>query len=507
MKNTQHHIPLSRRARWAACLVVAAMAVTAGAQPGARDVEAPQLKPGDGFDEQVALPKTDFGDLDPSAPLAIARWDVVPHQTVREGFEIGVVAFHISGIDRVEFSADGGPWTAVDRPTPNPRTGVTEYWVRLGAHERDGKPIEVRAVAYPKKGFPRLLAGPMTKGLARGEYSLQLFPEQVQTPAPLRVDSPDALAEAFAAAPDGGEIHLAPGEYDFTELNRDRDDQRWLTIRPQPGVERGKVVIRPSERRNIPVNGQRVRWVDVTLDVSRILRLVTPRGAELWFDRCEWFDSNGWEAEYDPYYPVTHPETIVYLTDGYIHDTIYAAVNLHLVRGCKLHRISGDAFINNGCVLKCEVDTLDGSVRKHHSDLFQYWASKDDRVLENRIVYGVKATNVWSQQFFMRTGGGAEYRDFAFVDIAVEMIPNRGRPIFKSQLYCNHQHVIFRNVQTELDLLLRVPGKARQGEGYQATHVVFDRCSLPGRTLQMLTTGKPAGVVLIECRQSGREQR
>ncbi|MCH7579567.1 MAG: hypothetical protein IIB22_04935, partial [Chloroflexi bacterium] len=89
----------------------------------------------------------------------IAHWDVVPYQTFNGDFEIGVVAFHINGIDRVEFSAEGGSWTPVSEMTLNSRTNVWEYWAVLNAEAFDDGPVEVRAIAYPKDaGEPRLLS-------------------------------------------------------------------------------------------------------------------------------------------------------------------------------------------------------------------------------------------------------------------------------------------------------------------------------------------------------------
>ena len=61
---------------------------------------------------------------------AISRWDVVPYQVFGGTFEIGVVAFHMIGIDRVEFSVEGGPWQAVNEMALNPRTGIKEYWTQ-----------------------------------------------------------------------------------------------------------------------------------------------------------------------------------------------------------------------------------------------------------------------------------------------------------------------------------------------------------------------------------------
>jgi hypothetical protein len=84
---------------------------------------------------------------------AIARWDVVPYQTFTSDFNVGVVAFHMNGIDRVDFSCNGGPWVTVREMQLNPQTNVWEYTARLRAADfaADG-PAEVRAIAYPVTG-------------------------------------------------------------------------------------------------------------------------------------------------------------------------------------------------------------------------------------------------------------------------------------------------------------------------------------------------------------------
>jgi hypothetical protein len=100
------------------------------------------------------------GDADAESseagPRAIARWDTVPYQTIDDKLAVGVLAFHIDGIDRVELSCNGGPWLPVREMSLNPQTGVAEYWAMLSATDfpEDG-PIEVRATAYPREGRGR----------------------------------------------------------------------------------------------------------------------------------------------------------------------------------------------------------------------------------------------------------------------------------------------------------------------------------------------------------------
>src|SRR6185295_19403114 len=65
------------------------------------------LPSGQGFAGATSQPAT-VGTGAGSNCMAIARWDVVPMQTVSSPMPIGVVAFHINGIDRVEFSLNGG---------------------------------------------------------------------------------------------------------------------------------------------------------------------------------------------------------------------------------------------------------------------------------------------------------------------------------------------------------------------------------------------------------------
>src|SRR4051794_25351624 len=73
-----------------------------------------------------ATPVTTVGDPSSAgqACQAIARWDVVPSQPSTADLPGGVVAFHTAGIDRVEFSVDGGPVATVRNMTLNPVSGA-----------------------------------------------------------------------------------------------------------------------------------------------------------------------------------------------------------------------------------------------------------------------------------------------------------------------------------------------------------------------------------------------
>jgi hypothetical protein len=119
---------------------------------------------------------------------AIARWNYVPHQlhTKADGpFNVGLLAHHIYGIEKVEFSVHGGPWFPVFTPTFNPQSETLEYWIEIDPAELpefpiDGSPagianysnkkdFEIRAIIYPKVGRCRVLGGP------RSEYATVAF--------------------------------------------------------------------------------------------------------------------------------------------------------------------------------------------------------------------------------------------------------------------------------------------------------------------------------------------
>jgi len=135
---------------------------------------------GAGFDGPTPTPAPVGSPAMPGhGAKAIARWNVTPYQTVDEPFEVGVVAFHINGIDRVEFSLSGGPWVEASEMAFNPRTGTSEYWVTLDPSRAPDGFHEVRARVIPAgAGTPRLLAGPHDMSdddvRIRGEHSMFL---------------------------------------------------------------------------------------------------------------------------------------------------------------------------------------------------------------------------------------------------------------------------------------------------------------------------------------------
>lgn len=188
-------------------------------ESGANRPATPTLKPGNGWEQNTPRPAAVGSPQHPGfAYPAIAQWAVVPHQVFSDNFTIGTAAFHSYGIDRVDFSVNGGPWVSIDTMKLNPRTKASEYFVNLNAANfKDGK-IVVRAIAYPKHGIPRVLE------------DLELF----------------ANASGTLQFP---VIELDAGSHELTGLSAlTPKENGWLTIRPKPGVAKEDCVITQIDR-------------------------------------------------------------------------------------------------------------------------------------------------------------------------------------------------------------------------------------------------------------------
>ncbi|MDI9403913.1 MAG: hypothetical protein QM516_08575, partial [Limnohabitans sp.] len=123
------------------------------------------VRAGTGFGGMTAVPNALGAPSDPlSDELPIARWVDVPFQ-VRSGLcEIGVTAFHANGIDRVEFSLNGGPWIAVTSPSQSAAFGIDCFRAQVDMNSLEPNATgEVRALVYPKtSGQPVVLQNAAT---------------------------------------------------------------------------------------------------------------------------------------------------------------------------------------------------------------------------------------------------------------------------------------------------------------------------------------------------------
>jgi len=418
----------------------------------------PTLQPGTGF--TGATPQPDPIGEGPGADCkAIARWDVVPFQTFDGIFEIGVVAFHINGIDTVEFSLEGGPWTpAIPVMTENPRTGVKEYWVKLDASLLPDGPCEVRAIAYPTVGIPRVLGGGLNPSSSElGEYSLFMnsnanhtLPEIAKYVSPTGNDaagdgsSSNPFASIMKAAhaigvqgggkADGGIVYLLPGDHVFgtyTFALMTTNSSRWVTLRPAPGFTRNDVRIVASGNGGLRL--PLVHLEDLTVTAALAAAGEAPK---VWADNClftgaspaeniSWLSSTSWKGG-------------IFVTNSVFTNTLRAVSSYELTRNVACDYIGGDAFKNPFLVLNCEVRNIISAGTDTHRDAMQFYGSNFENIIVQRFV-AVENNN--SQVFFARRDLAQDgvFTNSAFVDSQFRSVTS------KSQWGQAANHVLFWN--------------------------------------------------------------
>ena len=386
------------------------------------------LTPGSGWTGPTAEPGA-VGSGPGVDAKCITRWDVVPYQEFDGDFEVGVVAFHINGIDRVEFSVDDGPWKSIDADDHdlNPRTGVYEFWVVLRESKfASAGAIEVRATAYPEVGEPRLLP------------SLFLYCDPTRSITPIvKYASPTGsdstgdgsqgnpyqtmwrAAKAIsdqAGSADGGVVYLEAGNYSygppgFPAINT---QDRWVTFKPAPGVAKSAVVVNNSS--NPGLKTKLVRLDGIT--VSKLLYADSSLEDYLWVDSCDvkgggqetsvhavgWF--TGWTDEY--------------FTGCTVSDNQLGPQNASMVRQTTIERIGEDALGGAGLVIDCVVDDIDrGSQGSWHPDVYDFW---NPAFTDNIIIYGLKVTNAQGQGIYGGHGNGS-VNNSAIINVLMEIGP------------------------------------------------------------------------------------
>jgi hypothetical protein len=424
-----------------------AIALSNGANSGGSTVsdEGITAPAGSGFEGPTAEPEAQGTAGEPGFDArAIARWDFVPHQTFSEPFNVGVVAFHSYGIDRVEFSVNGGPWTAVREMTLNPDSGVVEYWVRVDPSQLPTGEAEIRAIVYPTTGQCRVLGGEMTgAGEARGEYGMNFVADSTGTlPRVERFVSPDgsdasgdgsrenpfatmmraakSIAQASGGKADGGRILLLPGEHNFgtyTYSLLTTVSDRWLEIAPAPGVAASEAPIVSASTGGLRIPLVRFRGVEFRPS-GGTNGLILGAGSgprSVWVDGCsligcgkqlssDWM--NGWD--------------FMYSTDCFLTNCRNGMRGAELVRDLTIDEIGSDAFSDGRMVLNSTVRRIDRTGTEFHPDFYQLYAPLGASC-ENRIVYGVRALEpLQSQGFF--ADGTTTVRDLAFVNCSVSTL-------------------------------------------------------------------------------------
>lgn len=385
----------------------------------------PILTPGPGWFGATPEPPT-IGAGPGSTARAMAHWDVVAYQDVEGDFEVGVVAFHRAGIDRVEFSVENGPWSTAGQRTLNPRTGVLEHWVTLRAGEfaSPGR-VELRAIAYPNVGHPRVLPSLYVHVFPGGVPPLppmwcapwgndwngdgsQASPYRTPTRAAAR------FTDLYGRS-DGGVVYCMAGDYDFdaTPIGQVKTLERYVTIRPAPGVGANQARIVSSKAPGIDTDYVRIQDMHV--------RDLIFGGSNLNGQKNLWVDGGHWQGAG----PGTSVHAVgwfygffrAYWTGATVSDNQLGPGVGKLLRDLTIERIDEDVFRGGAkLVVNCDVhDVRAPSGSGLHPDLIQVNGPSS-----HNIYYGLHCTDVEGQGFFVKGNDHPEKNEFALVNVLID---------------------------------------------------------------------------------------
>lgn len=391
------------------------------------------LVPGEGFSAPTPQPAAVGSAGSPGYDAkSIARWDVTPYQEVSGEFEIGVVAFHRKGINRVEFSLEGGPWLPVTEMTENERTGVWEYWTTVNANELPDGPIEIRAVAFPNVGEPRVLEPLFLNANAHGTWGRGEVWVSSMTGSDSSGNGTEAspfktiwkAMQSFGSGAniDGLRVNLMEGSHVFSGSTNPYPvtADGWVTITSAPGADPQNVrLVGDATPTNSRMRVGRIHLQNLTLDQ----RSGWPLGSFNTLNPMLWLDGvnaigQGQFTNTKPFHYANW--TAAYVTDCQISEYKDGCLGAKIARNVEMLRIGSDAFTNSSLVINSSVRDMPGSPELGwHPDVYQFFGVAGE-ARENVIVYGLRAYDVWGQGIFAKDL--ASLKDIAFVNVLVERI-------------------------------------------------------------------------------------
>lgn len=407
----------------------------------------PVLVAGTGFTGPTVNPPA-IGVGQFSDARAIARWNVIDGQPIETKTAVGLLAFHAGGINRVEFSLNGGPWASVRLPSLNAQTNTPEYWVWLDPTNLPDGPVELRAVAYPNIGLPRVL-DPLSvvanAGKTIGQKAVYLSTTGDDTLADGSRQKPYAsLTKAFASLQTNGGtcdadiVYLAAGTYDFsqgltTTASINAITRRtYVTLTPAPGVTRDQVTITAWPGGGI--NTQYLRLSNLTVGPNQVRGNFRPE-QRLWIDNCEVFGAGQDVGPGNPAGGFTY----FFVNDSIVRDVCNGfGSRAMILRNTTFSGIGSDSMQGVKMAINVTVKNVDRLTKTaFHPDVVQ-WHEKNT---ENRIVYGLTAVeNIVS----MGIGSGESCTDIAIVNTKVINKPGAGT-VFSFGGPVNHLYVLNSN--------------------------------------------------------------
>jgi hypothetical protein len=438
----------------------------------------PALTAGTGFSGPTAQPAA-IGTGPGSGAQAIARWDVVPNQTISAKTTFGVVAFHINGIDRVEFSLNGGAWAATNEMTQNSVTGVKEYNCTVDPATFTAGDFEIRAVAYPKTGVPRVLEGLTMTSVSSASYDPVCWvdPTNGNNDTAVAGDSSKPAHTLYGAIRTiayanhalgrgknvgGGKVYLKAGHYspareyqsqEQVDDSINNQNARWLTITRDPNTARSSVII---DKRGAP-GFKWVQYDDVSITITSNstwgMFITSPPasgglGGYLWYSNCDISSYDRYDG--NAYLSVNGFEGIwrtdCNLTQMFTGDPSGPG---WFVRNETIDYMVADVWTGWAMVINStatHVSNLrpDGTETGIHTDVYQTLGDHG-QTIENLILYGVTVPYGYVGQGTNMSG--ATLKDVAFVDVSINNVAayEHGHNEYNISVFSPIRHMYFKD--------------------------------------------------------------
>lgn len=449
---------------------------TAAATINLNSTEAPtppsadKIVPGAGWSGATAQPAA-VGD--PGHELydanAIAQFDTVPYQTFDANFYVGVVAYHANDINYVSFSIDDGAWVNVSTKEVNPFTDINCYIVKLDITDFDGLDgrHEVRAIAYPKIGEPRICKDLYIYSNRNGTLSNtnRILYVSAATANPA---GNDTTGNGTAAAPyltiskaistniasfgdvEGLTIYLSEGSFiPVSTAASGSCNERWLTVQGAPGTTVANVII--TRTTSTWSRSELVRYKNLTVVPQCSNMFYCPVDSSvrhIWFDNVviDNYDRTLAGSAYAVYYRI-----YLYLTDSIIQNVRNAYMgSSRMMRGCTIESIASDAFYETPLVLSCDVNTIEYTGPADiHADVFQLYKTTITVPVDNMIIADVNGTNLIAEGFLWGATNGKGIENCAIINVTLEFDPSNQYYATKYSVKSNH--VYFENLQFATD--------------------------------------------------------
>jgi hypothetical protein len=403
----------------------------------------PTLVPGNGWGSIPNI-QTPFQTV--GAP--IANWDVARYKDIRAGadgfFQLGILAFHNSGIEKVEIAVDGGDsveavlvrnaettYSGWPNEGDHVSPATTEYTVKLQpelfALPNDSAPfaklVELRAKITAKNGMTRILRD-LKLNVIRGDLV-----DPVEQTGNIGA-AVDALASAMNGDVGGGVIALPPGTYNVPAKTVFTGD-RYLTITSAPGVDPSDVKIVSFDGQGINTN--RIRFLSLTMYAAPFVG--TPSDSKsILYEKCHLKADDDTGLLYQVRW--THQNwpqrDFIGFLDNEISHNILGPTTGDFHRGNYIHHIGEDIFrypkmvVNNKVRNNGRCELIPGAVHDStcisparcdsdfHSDLFEITASYPD---DNVIIAYTDVKNTSTQGFYTANNYLTNY---ALVNLVIE---------------------------------------------------------------------------------------